>query len=51
MFKLANLILVAACVIVVGCSPAEKYPLSGEQCGPKDPVLDLDASDCVIAPI
>ena len=26
---------------------AETYPLSGEECGPEDPVLDLDAADCV----
>ena len=26
-----------------------RYPVSGETCGPDDPVHTLDANDCVVA--
>ena len=29
----------------------EKYPVSGEDCGPEDPVKSLDASDCNPGPL
>ncbi|MCV3271156.1 hypothetical protein [Roseobacter sinensis] len=31
---------------LVACTQPETYPISGETCGPDDPVLDLDAADC-----
>lgn len=41
-----------ACVLMlvalVACEPAQTYPISGEACGPDDPVQSLDAADCVI---
>ncbi len=38
--------------IVVGlglaaCTEPETYPVSGEECGPNDPVQSLDAKDCL----
>ncbi|WP_170329569.1 hypothetical protein [Ruegeria arenilitoris] len=28
----------------------DTYPVSGEQCGPEDPVKTLDAADCDVLP-
>jgi hypothetical protein len=46
-------ILQTALVLLVlglaGCAE-NKYPVTGETCGPEDPVRQLDANDCVIAP-
>lgn len=32
-------------VFLTGCVEG-KYPLSGKDCSPEDPVLELDAKDC-----
>ena len=37
-----------ALVLVVSCAEEGKYPISGEACGPDDPVLTLDAADCTV---
>jgi hypothetical protein len=38
-------------LLVMGaCENGEKYPISGEDCGPDDPVQSLDAADCVAIP-
>ena len=34
---------------LAGCEDTKQYPLSGEQCGPTDPVLTLDANTCLPA--
>ncbi len=39
-----------AIVFLASCAAEGRYPLSGEECGPNDPVLTLDAADCV-APV
>lgn len=31
---------------LMACTEPNTYPVSGEQCDPKDPVLELDAADC-----
>ncbi len=28
------------------CTQPDTYPVTGETCGPDDPVLELDAADC-----
>lgn len=40
---------VALCLafMLAGCENEGKYPISGEECGPDDPVQSLDASDCI----
>ncbi|WP_159090043.1 hypothetical protein [Ruegeria sp. Alg231-54] len=44
-------VLVVAAVFLSACEKNnEIYPVSGEQCGPKDPVQTLDADDCDILP-
>lgn len=29
-----------------GCTDPDHYPVSGQECSPQDPVLELDANDC-----
>lgn len=29
-----------------GCEKQDTYPVTGEECGPNDPVLELDANSC-----
>jgi hypothetical protein len=44
-------LIALAALAACDTTTAETYPLSEEQCGPGDPVLDLDASDCVVPSI
>lgn len=39
---------VTLCLILglMGCENQNTYPLTGEECGPDDPVTTLDARDC-----
>jgi hypothetical protein len=34
-------------LFIAGCAQEGYYPISGEECGPNDPVLTLDAADCL----
>ena len=36
-----------AALTLSACTEDETYPVSGEECGPNDPVKDLDAADCL----
>lgn len=42
--------LIVALFALAACDTTEPqtYPLSGETCSADDPVLDLDAGDCVV---
>ena len=40
----------AAALLLAACTEPGRYPVSGEECGPDDPVKSLDASDCLVAP-
>ncbi|MEW2918918.1 hypothetical protein AB1A64_17780 [Ruegeria sp. ANG10] len=43
--------MMAAAMLLSACEKdTETYPVSGEQCGPEDPVKTLDAADCDILP-
>ena len=44
--RIAVLALVSA-LVLLGCAAPETYPLSDQECGPDDPVKELDASDCL----
>ncbi len=35
---------------LAGCVEEGKYPLTGKECAPDDPVLSMDAGDCSAAP-
>jgi hypothetical protein len=48
--KCANLAASAVLVFfLAACEDEAKYPVTGEECGPDDPVRTLDASDCASA--
>ncbi len=36
-----------ALLLIASCTEGH-YPMSGHECGPNDPVLTLDAADCMI---
>lgn len=43
--------MMTAAVLLSACEKdTETYPVTGEQCGPDDPVKTLDAADCDILP-
>lgn len=37
-----------ALLLIASCAEEGRYPLTGEECGPNDPVLTLDANDCAV---
>ncbi|MBS9717791.1 hypothetical protein ACFFUT_10280 [Pseudohalocynthiibacter aestuariivivens] len=46
--KLSSLIALAlTAVFLIGCTGPDQYPISGEECGPNDPVKDLSVPDCL----
>jgi hypothetical protein len=48
MKRLVQIALIAVSLGLTGCAEPGYYPLSGEECQPNDPVMDLDASDCAV---
>lgn len=48
MDRILKVILLAVTLGVVGCAETGQYPVGGDQCGPTDPVKQLDAADCVV---
>ncbi|MBV2361066.1 hypothetical protein KUH32_14975 [Thalassococcus sp. CAU 1522] len=43
--------LFCSAFLLAACEPPQdRYPITGQECGPDDPVTDMDAADCV-API
>jgi hypothetical protein len=44
------LCLLCALLVMGACENEGKYPITGEDCGPEDPVQSLDAADCVATP-
>ena len=41
-------LILAATLGLSACAETGTYPVSADQCGPSDPVKDLDAADCVV---
>jgi hypothetical protein len=37
-----------ALLSIASCASEGRYPVLGEECGPNDPVLTLDAADCAV---
>ncbi len=37
-----------ALIFLASCAAQDRYPVSGEECEPGDPVLTLDAADCAV---
>jgi hypothetical protein len=40
--------LLILCLGLTACENTGTYPISGEECGPNDPVQTLDAADCAV---
>jgi hypothetical protein len=47
MKPITTLIAVLVMFGMTGCTDRNHYPISGHECGPHDPVKDLNASDCL----
>ena len=47
MKNLTIIVLIGAFAALAGCSDTQHYPVSGQECGPNDPVRDLDAGNCL----
>ncbi|SIT02365.1 hypothetical protein SAMN05421759_110103 [Roseivivax lentus] len=45
-----SLLLVPICLLLAGCTDPDTYPLSGDSCGPDDPVQDVVIADCAPQP-
>jgi len=39
--------MIVALILLQACETPDQYPVSGEECGPEDPVKELDASNCL----
>jgi hypothetical protein len=42
------ILLLAATLGLSACEATGQYPVSNDQCGPADPVKQLDAADCIV---
>jgi hypothetical protein len=49
MKRLLQTMLAMMVIGSIGCANS-KYRMSGETCGPDDPVRKLDANDCTVVP-
>lgn len=47
MTKPAMIVFFALFAALAGCTDTDHYPVSGQDCGPNDPVRDMDATNCV----
>ncbi|MEO1638309.1 MAG: hypothetical protein AAFU41_03555 [Pseudomonadota bacterium] len=47
MKQLSYLAIIMILAAVAGCTDPDHYPISGQECSPDDPVLDMDAADCM----
>ena len=45
---LGHILILTIALTISACAEKEKYPISGEQCGPQDAVQDLSTSDCTV---
>ena len=48
MSRILTLLILAASLGLSACAATGTYPVSDEQCGPTDPVKNLDAADCMV---
>lgn len=40
------LLMSCAVLALAGCAGPGRYPITGAECGPDDPVLDMDVPNC-----
>ena len=41
--------IIGLTLFCVGCTDTSHYPVSGEECGPEDPVKDFSSQQCAKA--
>lgn len=46
MKRIFLLVMCIALSGLAGCDDPDRYPISGQECSPDDPVMDLDPSGC-----
>ncbi|MCL6282990.1 hypothetical protein M3P21_05530 [Ruegeria sp. 2012CJ41-6] len=47
-FAKTLLAAVATLALLGACTKEDTYPVTGEQCGPDDPVKKIDVADCYV---
>lgn len=48
---LLSVAMILAASLLSACDPKpESYPVTGETCGPEDPVQTIEATDCFVPP-
>lgn len=50
MKRLVQVALFSLTLGIFGCAEPGHYPVSGEECGPNDPVLEMSVPDCGLTP-
>jgi hypothetical protein len=48
MNRVITILSFAAMLALSACADTGTYPVGGDQCGPTDPVKDLEAADCTV---
>lgn len=43
---IVRITIVVMGLVAAGCTQQGHYPITGEACGPTDPVLDMTVPDC-----
>lgn len=43
---LRTIALLAAALALLGCADPGTYPISGQECGPEDPVQTISPAEC-----
>ncbi len=46
MLSQTTLFLTLATLVLAGCAGPGRYPVSGQECSPDDPVLDITVPPC-----
>ena len=49
MTKLTSIVILVAFTALASCTDTKHYPVSGDECGPTDPVKEVETLDCVPA--
>lgn len=46
MMKLSIVLALSSALLLTACFKDGQYPISGEECGPNDPVKDMTFTEC-----
>lgn len=48
MKRIVQILMISMTLVMAGCAEPGRYPVTGEECKPDDPVKDLSAPDCIV---